>query len=214
MKHTECEDCKLRNGDCGYHFKMNGKTYYDIPSLSACDRYGDCEFFQQKEIPKGDLISREALKEAIEQEYNKTLDGIVKFGIEKAYNLIDNAPTVLFPLTVKIKDNVTDEDKEVFKRLMEDYKPQVLNLETERPQGEWIPVEERLPEEMQTVLVWFEYYRYGDFNCMFPTYGFCYVCDGKWSPFINGETGWTNAHIIAWMPLPEPYSSEVQHEDS
>ena len=88
-------------------------------------------------------------------------------------------------------------------------------VEPERPQGEWIPVEERLPEEMQTVLVWFEYYRYGDYNCMFPTYGFCqYVCDGKWSQFINGETGWTNAHIIAWMPLPEPYSLEVQHEDS
>ena len=82
------------------------------------------------------LIDADALKEAIEQEYNETLDGIVKFGIEKAYNLIDNAPTVLFPLTVKIKDNVTDEDKEVLKRLMEDYKPQVLNLETERPQGE------------------------------------------------------------------------------
>ena len=78
----------------------------------------------------------------------------------------------------------------------------------------WIPVEERLPEEMQRVLVWFEYYRYGDFNCMFPTYGFCYMCDGKWSSFINGETGWTDAHIIAWMQLPEPYSSEVQDEDS
>jgi len=130
-------------------------------------------------------------------------------------NLIDNAPTVLFPLTVKLKDNVTDEDIEVLKRLMKDYKPQLVSLETERPQGEWIPVEERLPEVMQHVLVWFEYYRYGDYNCMFPTYGFCqYVCDGKWSQFINGETGWTNAHIIAWMPLPEPYSLEVQHEDS
>lgn len=64
MKHTECEDCKLRNGDCGHHFKMNGKTNYDIPSLSSCDRYGNCEFFQQKEKPKGDLVSRKALKEA------------------------------------------------------------------------------------------------------------------------------------------------------
>lgn len=78
-------------------------------------------------------------------------------------------------------------------------------LQNERPQGEWIPVTKRLPEDMQKVLVWFEYYRYGDYNCMFPTYGFCYMCDGKWSPFINGETGWTDAHIIAWMPLPEPY---------
>jgi len=82
----------------------------------------------------------------------------------------------------------------------------------ERPQGEWIPCSERLPDDMKKVLVWYEYYRYGDFNCMYQTYGFCYVCDGKWSPFINGETGWTDARIIAWQPLPEPYDSEV-HDD-
>ena len=70
---------------------------------------------------------------------------------------------------------------------------------------EWIPVSERLPDDMQRVLIWFEYYRYGDYNCMYQTYGFGYVCDGKWSPFINGETGWRDARIIAWMPLPIPY---------
>ena len=75
----------------------------------------------------------------------------------------------------------------------------------ERPTGEWIPVGERLPEDMQRVLVWFEYYRYGDYNCMYQTYGFGEVCDGKWSPFINGETGWQDTRIIAWMPLPKPY---------
>ena len=72
----------------------------------------------------------------------------------------------------------------------------------------WIPVSERLPDDMQRVLIWFEYYRYGDFNCMYQTYGFGYVCDGKWSPFINGETGWQDYNIIAWKPLPEPYKEE------
>ena len=86
MKHTECEDCKLRNGDCGYHFKMDGKTNYDIPSLTACDRYGNCEFFRQKEQPTGDLISREALKNSI------GLGGLqLRMDI---LDLIDNAPTV------------------------------------------------------------------------------------------------------------------------
>lgn len=80
-----------------------------------------------------------------------------------------------------------------------------LPMFEERPTGEWIPVSERLPEDMQRVLIWYEYYRYGDYNCMYQTYGFGYVCDGKWSPFINGETGWQDARIIAWMPLPEPY---------
>ena len=46
---------------------------------------------------------------------------------------------------------------------------------------------------------------------MFQTYGFGYVCDGKWSSFINGETGWQDARIIAWMPLPKPYK-EVENE--
>lgn len=41
-----------------------------------------------------DLISRSELKKAIQNLYDETLDGIVKFGIEKAYNIIDNAPTV------------------------------------------------------------------------------------------------------------------------
>lgn len=78
-------------------------------------------------------------------------------------------------------------------------------INEERPQSKWISVDEKLPDEMKQVLVWFEYYRYGDFNCMYQTYGFCYVCDGKWSYFINGETGWRDARIIAWQPLPEPY---------
>lgn len=78
---------------------------------------------------------------------------------------------------------------------------------------DWIPVSERLPEDMQRVLVWFEYYRYGDYNCMYQTYGFGYVCDGKWSPFINGESGWQDARIIAWLPLPEPYK-EAENDAS
>lgn len=39
-----------------------------------------------------DLIDREALKEATKELYNETLDAIVKFGIEKVYDLIDTAP--------------------------------------------------------------------------------------------------------------------------
>lgn len=70
---------------------------------------------------------------------------------------------------------------------------------------EWIDANEQIPEDMQKVLIWFEYFRYGDFNCMYQTYGFGYVCDGKWSPFINGETGWQDYRVIAWQPLPKPY---------
>jgi len=95
-------------------------------------------------------------------------------------------------------------DKEQMKELVDKAKEEVL-ASIDIQQAEWIPVTERLPEDMQKVLIWFEYYRYGDFNCMYQTYGFGYVLDGKWSPFINGKTGWQDYNIIAWMPLPEPY---------
>ena len=35
----------------------------------------------------------------------------------------------------------------------------------------WIPVEKKLPEEGQKVLVWYEYFRYGEYNRMIKTYG-------------------------------------------
>lgn len=63
MKHTECKKCKLRVGDCGNHFKMDGITDYDIPSQSACDQYDNCMFFQPEPQTHGNvLVSREALK--------------------------------------------------------------------------------------------------------------------------------------------------------
>lgn len=79
----------------------------------------------------------------------------------------------------------------------------------ERPQGEWIDANKQIPEDCITVLIWFEYYRYGDYNCMYQTFGLGYTIDGKWSPFINGETGWRDAHIIAWQPI-EPYEADMR----
>ena len=65
----------------------------------------------------------------------------------------------------------------------------------------WIPVEERLPEEWEKVIVWYEYFRYGDYNRMYETYGIGWQHGGHWSGDVSG----TKARCIAWHPLPEPY---------
>lgn len=82
---------------------------------------------------KNDLISREALKKELEKIFfydNDDMNRIVQ--------IIDNAPTALFPLTVQIIDKVTDENIEALKQLMKDYKPQILRLEDKRPQGDLV----------------------------------------------------------------------------
>lgn len=79
------------------------------------------------------------------------------------------------------------------------------DLEEDKKENGWIPVEKRLPKEDVLVLVWFEYFRYGNYNKMYSTYGFGYVVGGKFSNMINGASGWRNLNVIAWKPLPEPY---------
>ena len=69
--------------------------------------------------------------------------------------------------------------------------------------SKWIPASE-LPETDNEVLVWFEYFRYGSYNRLFRTIGIGCTFRGEWSGFVNGESGWRDLKILAWMPLPEP----------
>ena len=89
----------------------------------------------------------------------------------------------------------------------------LINMQpTIEPERRWIPVSERLPEDYTDVLVWFEYFRYGDYNCLYQTYGIGdYIANYDW--MINHETGWHKLRVIAWMPLPEPYQGESEDKE-
>lgn len=85
---------------------------------------------------------------------------------------------------------------------------QNMEQSVEHYDGRWISCEERLPEDGIDVLVWYEYFRYGKYNKLFQKTGISFTYNGKWSGFVNGQSGWDQLSIIAWMPLPDPYKEK------
>lgn len=150
MNHTECKDCKFREGDCGHHHRIDGEVNCDIPSLSSCDKYGNCGYFQQKETPKGDLISRSALQKKLQENHDffvnawggfKNLPPNDKARVDEITNCISevvNAPTINPSFNL---DNITEEEIEKFKIIWQRANSKgLLAINEERPQGEWITV--------------------------------------------------------------------------
>lgn len=98
------------------------------------------------------------------------------------------------------------------RKVAEYWMKRYIQAEERLEQYEWVSVKDRLPEEGDDVLVWFEYYRYGEYNCLYQTHGIGTYFENFKSWLINGETGWRDLRVIAWMPLPEPPESEDDAE--
>ena len=68
--------------------------------------------------------------------------------------------------------------------------------------SEWIPVSERLPGNMSTVIVQIQGLKNPTFGWFFPT--------GGWKLLEKDYLYLTEFYVIAWMPLPEPYKAGEQ----
>ena len=100
------------------------------------------------------------------------------------------------------------------KYLQKDKAIEIVNELAEEHKGGWIPVSERLPEDDEDVLVWFEYFKYGEYNGLYQRIGISHTFKGDWSGFVNGHSGWQQLKVIAWQPLPEPYQQEEEKDST
>lgn len=122
-----------------------------------------------------DLISREDIKDHIGELL------LVYSSEELAnaiLNAIDNAPMV----------NISKIEHKAYNEGFKDGVDQGIKL-SERPQGEWILVSERLPEEDNDYII--TYKSFGE-----------NVVSKSW---FNTRVGFAIDNVIAWQPLPEPY---------
>lgn len=74
----------------------------------------------------------------------------------------------------------------------------------------WIPCSERLPEDGQDVLCWYQHFRYGNYNRLWQTYGIGFQYNGNWGGEVS--TG-KDTKVLFWMPLPEPPEEEQNETD-
>ena len=89
-----------------------------------------------------------------------------RFSMNDIKGNLDNIPTINYyngiaegPEIIKIEDITADELRDWMKHMEEG-----IQL---YPDNSWTKVEDGLPDELEEVLCYYEYYRYGDYNCMY-----------------------------------------------
>ena len=158
-------------------------------------------------------INYEGLGEADAEEFEKEFNAILDLAIKA----LEQEPTTKNDLGVDCikKSDAIDiiQDMHGLARadVISDAVNRIITMPSVTPQEpRWIPVSERLPKENTWVLCWYEYFRYGDYECMQETYGVgFYDSYGHWGGDVSGH----KSKAIAWMPLPKPYKIESEDKE-
>ena len=106
----------------------------------------------------------------------------------------------LYRIEKLLDTDIVRQDK-VALNLLEQVLYDIQHIPTLTPPNEWVSVEERLPENYTDVLCWYEYFRYGDYNRMYQTYGIGYCINGQWGGEVSNGT---KCKVLYWQPLPAP----------
>ena len=64
----------------------------------------------------------------------------------------------------------------------------------------WINCADRLPEDNEPVLVWFEHFRNGNPHCPVQSVGLAFAYRGKW--VVDRITSYCGLQVFAWQHLP------------
>ena len=163
--------------------KMNGENVTNIEAVHDWYKVGD----------------REYMKEVAEITYDNGTVRYADIGCDSNLTAVYDVIAVIQQIKPRSK-------------AIERIERGVYSLPSAQPEQRWIPCSERLPEDYEDVLVWFEYFRYGDYNCLYQTYGIGSYSTEYDSWMINHESGWSKLRVFAWMPLPKPYREERTEE--
>ncbi len=124
---------------------------------------------------------------------------------------LDNIPTINVycgtaedPEVIKIEDITADELRAWMKHMEEG-----IQLYSD---NSWTKVEDGLPEEFEDVLCYYEYHRYGDYNCMYRTYGVGYMSIYDGQVYWDGDVKGHKSRVIAWKKFVR-YSDEIPNKE-